>query len=255
MARQRVEGICHARGVSLRALELHLITAPVLRLDVPADLDRLNATVQTIRPRLLLLDPLVRLHSANENDTREVAHLLQGLRTLQRLHDLTVVLVHHARKNGSGSAGLSLRGSSDIYAWLDSFIYLQRRQDRSYLLQVEHRFDRSPEPLALALATDGDGTSPRLEIDPQGPAPLHQRQPGTLADSIVDELRAAAQPLTRTALRARLKVNNSRLGEVLNELAQAGRIARSHSPEGWTLAQLGRSVPALHHRDRSERND
>lgn len=239
MVRQRVEGICRSRAVPLDTLELHLITAPVLSLDVPADLERLNETVERLGPRMLLLDPLVRLHNSNENDSREISHLLQGLRTLQRVHDLAIVLVHHARKNGAGSPGLSLRGSSDIYAWLDSFVYLQRRDD-CFLLQVEHRFERSPEPLNLKLASEMDGSSPRLALHPEGPVPT-ERQQIRLADGVLKELLAAAQPLTRTALRDRLQVNNSRLGDALNELAEAGRIVRS--PAGWEPGP-GRSGPA-----------
>ena len=44
---------------------------------------------------------------------------------------------------------------------------------------------------------------------------------GLLAEGVLKELRSAAQPLTRTSLRSRLQVNNSRLGDALNELAEA----------------------------------
>ena len=241
MARQRVAGICRARAVAFDTLELHLITAPSLRLDVPADLERLDATVEALAPRLLLLDPMVRLHTANENDSRDISLLLHGLRTLQRRHNLTIVLAHHARKNGGSSNGLSLRGSSDIYAWLDTFIHLQRRDDNRFLLQVEHRFDRAPEPLSLRLVSQEDGSSTRLEIDDDSEAPRERRSPIRLADRLIKELRAAPQPLTRTALREQLKVNNARLGDSLEELAEQGRITRS--THGWEL-QAERSVPA-----------
>jgi hypothetical protein len=248
MARQRVEGICRARGVALDTLALHLINVPVLRLDVAEDLDRLAATVEALKPKLLLLDPLVRLHNTNENDSREISALLAGLRRLQRVHDLAIALIHHARKNGSGPAGLSLRGSSDIYAWLDSFVYLQRRNDR-YLLQVEHRFDRPPEPLTLRLASDADGSSPRLVLDSEAGASKQPHKP-LLSEAVLRELRTAAEPLTRTELRTRLEVNNQRLGAALSELASAHRIKRT--PRGW-VPHSGRSVPTLS--DRSERND
>lgn len=250
MARQRVEGICRVRGIPLASLELHLITAPTLRLDVATDLERLSATVDALEPRLLLLDPLVRMHDANENDSREISHLLAGLRSLQRLHDLAITLVHHTRKNGSGPAGLSLRGSSDIYAWLDSFAYLQRRND-GYLLQLEHRFERPPQPVSLRLACEPDGTSPRLEIDPEASVLPDQRQAGLLSEAVLRELVAAAEPLTRTSLRSRLQVNNLRLGNALGELSSSGRIVRTS--DGWLPGPGDRSVPT--HSDRSERND
>ncbi len=67
------------------------------------DLIPLGTRIRTrLRPRLLLLDPLVRLHGVDENHTTEMAALLAYFRTLQRQLDLSVVLVHHTRKNAAG---------------------------------------------------------------------------------------------------------------------------------------------------------
>jgi RecA-family ATPase len=122
MVRQRLEGMARHRGLDLGPLEIHVITAPVLRLDREPDRARLRATTRQLRPRLLLLDPLVRLHGIDENHAGEVAELLAYFRALQRQLDLSVVLVHHTRKNAVGgvAAGLGLRGSSDIHAFGDS---------------------------------------------------------------------------------------------------------------------------------------
>jgi hypothetical protein len=64
--RERVCGIARRRGLELGDLNLHVITAPTLRLDRAGDRDRLFEAVRRLRARLLLLDPLVRLHFADE---------------------------------------------------------------------------------------------------------------------------------------------------------------------------------------------
>ena len=46
------------------------------RLDHCNDRQRLEQTVQRIRPRLMLLDPLVRLHGVDENAVAEIAPIL-----------------------------------------------------------------------------------------------------------------------------------------------------------------------------------
>ena len=46
IVRGRLEGICAAAGCSLGLLDLQVITAPTLRLDLPADRDRLLKTVE-----------------------------------------------------------------------------------------------------------------------------------------------------------------------------------------------------------------
>ena len=109
-ARARVEGVCEHRRLDLRRVDLHLITVPSLRLDQDQDKQRLAATVEKVQPRLLLLDPFVRLHRSDENDSGAISAILADLRALQRRFDVAVVLVHHARKNGRGPQGYALRG-------------------------------------------------------------------------------------------------------------------------------------------------
>ena len=72
---------------------------------------RLLETARRLRPRLLLLDPLVRLHGIDENSASEVAALLAYFRSLQRLLDVSVILVHHTRKNATGGVAAGSRSS------------------------------------------------------------------------------------------------------------------------------------------------
>jgi RecA-family ATPase len=127
VVRQRLEGICAAAGCSLPDLDIQVVTAPTLRLDLPADARALERTVEKLQPRLLILDPFVRLHRVDENASGEVAPLLAYLRELQRRHALSVLVVHHAKKSsGRIRAGQALRGSSEFHAWGDSNLYLRR---------------------------------------------------------------------------------------------------------------------------------
>jgi RecA-family ATPase len=67
IVRQRLDGICAAAGLALENLDLQVITAPTLRLDLELDRNRLDDTVRALRPALLVLDPFVRLHRIDEN--------------------------------------------------------------------------------------------------------------------------------------------------------------------------------------------
>jgi RecA-family ATPase len=64
--RARLAGIGRAAGVALADLDVQVITAPSLRLDLAADQERLAATVAALGPVLLILDPFVRLHRRDE---------------------------------------------------------------------------------------------------------------------------------------------------------------------------------------------
>src|SRR6516165_9247910 len=139
IVRRRLEGIAAAAGVELADLDIQVITAPTLRLDLQADRRSLALTVAKLQPRMLILDPFVRLHRIDENASGEVAPLLAYLRELQRRHKLAVLVVHHAKKGaGRARAGQALRGSSEFHAWGDSNLYLKKQGEDALTLTVEH---------------------------------------------------------------------------------------------------------------------
>jgi hypothetical protein len=226
VVRERVQGMTRHRGLDLADVDIYVITAASLRLDREPHRNRLLETARRLQPRLLLLDPLVRLHGVDENHAGEVAELLAYFRSLQRQLDLSVVLVHHTRKNAAGgaAAGQGLRGSSDIHAFGDSNLYLRRVRDRLVLLS-EHRAAPASPAVSLELVTT-DAAAVHLEVvaEPQGD------RPGNLPQQVLACL-LPGQALTRARLRDVLSVQNQRLGEALQTLEQAGKIRRS--PTGW----------------------
>ena len=162
----------------------------------------------------------------DENHATEVAALLAYFRSLQRRLDLSVILVHHTRKNATGAvaAGQGLRGSSDIHAFGDSNVYLRRTGDR-LVLSSEHRAAAASPPVQLELvATDAEMT--HLEVI----AELHDEHRRNLQQQVLGLL-GTERVLTRAKLRDSLSVKNERLGKALESLEQAGRIRRT--PTGW----------------------
>ena len=224
--RDRVAHLCRHRGLDLARLDLHVVTADRLRLDTDRDQLALDQTVARIRPALLLLDPLVRLHSLDENSASDISSLLGFLRSLNRRYQLALVLVHHLAKRSRRNLGQSLRGSSDLHAWTDSACYLVRRADDRLQLTVEHRSAPAPDPLLLRLS--GGAHQPLSLIVDSAAAPSPP-----LTEAVRTALRTADQPLSRTVLRQRLRVNNARLGVALQTLQQRRLAVRG--PNGWHL--------------------
>jgi hypothetical protein len=226
VVRQRLVGIAAATNTTLDALDIHVIIAPVVRLDIELDRTRLEDTVRALRPALLVLDPFVRLHRVDENASAEVAPLLDFLRGLQRRYQVAVVLVHHARKGAAHiRAGQALRGSSELHAWGDSNLYLRRNVDDELSLTIEHRAAASVDGLSLALHADGDALSLRVvdaAVPPvAGPAstsPL-ERVERILAD--------ATTPLTQREIRDLAKIRAASVGDALTALVTDGRIVRT----------------------------
>jgi len=223
--RDRLEHLCQARGARFDTLDVHVIVENSLRIDRAEDVARLRHTLDRRRPRLLILDPYVRLQRADENNTTEVAAILATLRMLSRDFGVALLLVHHARKSSSESAGQGLRGSSDFHAWGDSNLYLRRRP-RDIVLTVEHRAAAAPPHLTLALAEN----PPRLELSDSE----HTDRPATaLEQRLLAAL--ASGPRRLAELRTEVSARKESVVAALHRLEAAGAAAR-HA-DGWALMQ------------------
>lgn len=238
--RFRLQSAAQHHQLDFAGLPVHVITAGALRLNEVADQDRLEATVALYRPVLLVLDPLIRIHTLDENVATQMAALLSYFRRLQRQTGLALVLVHHTRKNPSSDrAGYTLRGSSDFYAWLDSFLYLQRRQQH-LTLSAEHRGAPGLGPIPLELVSSKtDGTGPFLTAAPR--ACLSADRASTFPDSleqplsvqILQLLSTHPRPCTTENIRSSLRVRKQRVTEVLRCLIRQGKIV--HLNDGFSL--------------------
>jgi hypothetical protein len=245
LVRERIAGICDHRGLALDALPLFVITAPSLRLDLPGDQARLAATCAELQPKLLVLDPLVRLHRGDEDSSRDISALLGFLRELQRRFHLAIALVHHLGKRRRADLGQALRGSGDLHAFGDTNAYLVRQRDRPRVtLTVEHRGAPPPPPVELALVSRADGSATHLELVAADRDDSSEIDTPSLADRVLEALRQQ-QPQPRIVLRRLLRVSNARLGVVLSQLESRHSIERT--ADGWRVqpTQDPRQLPLL----------
>lgn len=58
----------------------------------------LEALIVEIKPDIVMLDPLVELHTSEENDNTGLRAVIAAFRSLAQRHDISVVLFHHTRK-------------------------------------------------------------------------------------------------------------------------------------------------------------
>ena len=224
--RERVAGIAQSAGIDLEKLAVGLITEPTLRLDLDADRDRLAAALARVKPRLLVLDPLVRLHRGDENSASEISEILGFLRQMQRTYACAILLVHHVRKSGPSDNGQALRGSGDLHAWGDSNLYVTR-QDGKTVLVPEHRAHPPTPPVAISIR----GTPPRLLAGDVVSTDLD----GRVDDRILATI--SERPMARAELRDQLRLRNETLSEAVARLVRAGRVVVQGG-------KVGRPVPA-----------
>ena len=234
IVRTRLEGIARAAATPFRHLDIAIIDVPVLRLDLHNDRQRLHDTVERIRPRLLVLDPLVRLHRVDENAVAEIAPILAFLRDLHRRFYTAVVLVHHARKSAATRPGQALRGSSELHAWGDSNLYLRRRNEQ-IVMTIEHRAAPGLNDIELELADHGQGPALRLRRTvPDEAVP----EPETPEQRIVQVLADAETPLSQRQVRERAATRHTSVGSILGKLLREGRVQHD-AADGYRIVGTG----------------
>jgi hypothetical protein len=226
-------GVAAARSVALASCDIQVITADQLRLDQKHDIDSLDETLAKLRPRLLILDPFVRLHRIDENSSGEVAVILGNLRQMQKRHKTSILVVHHAKKSGGGiRAGQALRGSSEFHAWGDSYLYMRRMASGNLTLSAEHRAAASQPGISVALMARDDKLS--LEIQSSEDVLSEPTAKATPAVRIKQVLADKTSPTSLSDLRNSCGIRTATLCETLKKMLDEGTIQRT--PDGYTLA-------------------
>jgi hypothetical protein len=143
------------------------VTHRGLRLDRREDLRVIRGMIEGLRPDYVQIDPLARFFSGDENSSRDVGRLVASLDELIQTYHLAIELVHHTSKpgadDGGRAGGLRLRGSSALFAAVDSALVLDRTKEGDFKLSFELRHGREPEPMLLR-------RTEHLWLEPAGPS-------------------------------------------------------------------------------------
>lgn len=112
---------------------------------------------------VIIIDSLVRINNAEENDASQMSKVFQSIRKLCQ-SGRTVVLTHHERKESlfKSSAQSRLRGSSDISASIDAHLSITRDKENQHRLIVEqpkNRYETEMEPWEIEIKQEKDKIS------------------------------------------------------------------------------------------------
>ena len=126
------------------------------------DFDSLLETIKEKNIKLVIFDSLIRIHSGDENDAKQISKVLERLKSIVNL-GANVITIHHLRKESGfqKSSGSSIRGSSDISAFTDvSFIIKKGKEKNSILMEtIKLRNGIEPEPFEIKLVEDENNLS------------------------------------------------------------------------------------------------
>jgi hypothetical protein len=197
---------------------------------------RLEVTLDTMRPSVVIFDTQRALFDFDENDAAAVRVTFRWLRELAERFGTCIVVVHHLRKIGAVSNNERERvaGSRDLIASVDVHLAVKSRGGRPmHALQLE----KTRAPVQGATAGTEWPIDARLDMSTTPPASLIVANEPTHAaatistEDAVDELRArleAEGPLTISEMGAS-KGNAKRAYESLRdagELVEVGKDGR-----------------------------
>ncbi|MBI4583065.1 MAG: AAA family ATPase [Planctomycetes bacterium] len=145
LLRHRLGKLLAGKGIPGEGLDLHFIIQAGFNLSDPAKLAAFRQLFSNLKPDLVIVDSLIRIHQADENDAKQMAGIFRTLRELMREHGFTVLLIDHHRKLQPFGESLSqLRGSTEKAAAVDMVILLLKKNGQ---LEIEHAKSRYAEPV------------------------------------------------------------------------------------------------------------
>lgn len=121
--RKRFLAHMRTRNVVPDAVKLFFGRKP-LKLDTPQGRQVLEQLIRTLNPIMVVIDPYASFLDGDENDTAVAKKLSDELNEVVENLQTTVVIIHHARKDGE------IRGSTALYDWADAVLKFKAKKNQ-----------------------------------------------------------------------------------------------------------------------------
>jgi hypothetical protein len=206
-------------------------TAPILvaddpfewRLDTEEDMRKLWHWLDSLKPKLTIIDPMSDFHQLEEKDSAAMIRILRPLRQWALAHHSAIVMVHHTRKMDQNNRGgltrpSDLRGSSAIFGKLDAALMVTKLDNGTH--NIHATFKR------------GSGWERKIQM-----RAFDQEMPAreVLDARAIEVLRVLEDvPASRGFLLKQFKSSNkAKMTEVLDLLRRNNLIERVPDSQAW----------------------
>lgn len=131
----RYEMLIKGHNLDFSFENLHVSIFNSLKLDIPTVVSTLTEIISKYNIGIIIIDSLVRCMVGEEDKAVFVRVLFENMKALLKKHEnLSFVLLHHTKKEGSGLN--SLRGSGDFAAFADVVLMFQTNHKRVVNVEV-----------------------------------------------------------------------------------------------------------------------
>lgn len=223
---RRIDKLTANLGVSVDAIPLGVSIRQGVRLDTPDDLARLEWAISEFQPGLVVLDCLVRMHRSVENDSRDMAILMENLEGIAERQSCAILFLHHVAKlSEESSGGYAMRGSGVLASSTEANLVLRRTKTGA---RIDAQLRDAPD-VRIDLAFNAD----RLEFEA-----IELGQPvsrGRISEVDLLEKLASHPDSTVDALAGFLATSDTTLRPVVRRLVDQGRVSSGPAPRGKGL--------------------
>ena len=232
---------CHTIGMT----KPHVKGLPEM-LTLPKNEERLKMLVEHHRPSLVVVDSLRQANRADENNSQEMASMMAIFKSWTTISNATVVILHHTSKNDSASSWkASGRGSGEIIGSSDVIVQVEDGKliwskaraweigltkecsfkivDK-FLHDVDKEEDLTPEEIS-AMQTSVIATTN-----------LPGETEREMEDKIVNAIRFAKRPLSRSEVYMAVKGKESEFKTILRKTLAKNRIVYQRGKLGRVYA-------------------
>lgn len=220
LLRDRVGRLLASDGIDASDVSgLQFLSMKGVNLSDNRSVERLERVIRRMRPDLVFIDSLIRVHRANESSSEDMAPISAILKSLSTEFGCAICFTHHDRKPGINghSSQHAFRGSSEIQALVDTHLDLTTTKGDGVVLKVrqeKRRYGLKIPTFCVEIADEGEGTVVRhTDAPPMPPSKID------LARDFIRRLGADGSRLYRQAIVER----GNKMGHARNTLDAARR--------------------------------
>jgi hypothetical protein len=217
----------------------------MLNLDNEDDLNRLDALLYSVRPEVLIIDPLRNAHPYDENSSADASRLTAILDGIIARHGCAIILAHHDRKRPPfvrRDVGTDrVRGSTALTGWLSFCLSIDPDPKTPDLLLAEWTKTRDAEtalpPLVLEFNRD------TLDFLPSEQAPGGKVADDAILNAVFQAGGSYRGPDLVAGLKEGSGASDRWVHERLRALVKAGHLVQYIAPEDTKCRALTYALP------------
>ena len=139
-----------------------------LKIDSPKGINRLIELINKFKPKLIILDSLIRFLSkgTDENSSVQMSNILDDLRKLTTDYNVSFLIVHHMNKGReSNDEADTIRGSTDIINAMDFGYLFSLVGDKVRINQTKNRYKLELPPFTVSTIAENDANGDTISLN------------------------------------------------------------------------------------------